>query len=274
VIAGSRGKTGAGLLSARAALRAGAGLATLASASPDLAIAGAYCPELMTEALPQRDGAIDFSRRGKDVIRRLLAGKNAVVYGPGIGVSAASRRLTRWLIGTAAAPLVVDADGLNALAGHLEWLRGRRAEIVLTPHPGEMARLIGGATADIQRDRIGCVRSFAEASKVTVVLKGARTLVASPDGRVGINPTGNPGMASGGMGDALAGMIGAALAQGLDPREAAEAAVFWHGDAGDRIAARSGAAGILASDVIDELPSALAALQDRWFGADGRADRR
>lgn len=274
VIAGARGKTGAGLLSGRAALRAGAGLVTLASPSPDLGAAAIYCPELMTEALPQSDGAIDFSRRGEAAIGRLLAGKDAVVYGPGIGLSAASRRLARWLIGASAAPLVIDADGLNAVAGHLEWLRGRKADVVLTPHPGEMARLIDGSTADVQRDRVACARSFAVASKVTVVLKGARTLVASPDGRVGINPTGNPGMASGGMGDALAGIIGAALAQGLEAREAAEAAVFWHGHAGDRVAARSGAAGILASDVVDELPSALAALQDRLFGADHRADRR
>lgn len=266
VLAGARGKSGAGMLCGRAALRAGAGLATIAAPEPALGMVLARTPELMTEALPDEAGAWTFSVEACDRLAALLEGKDAVVVGPGIGVTPATRALVQWLIATSEAPIAIDADGLNCLAGHLDWLGARRAPIVLTPHPGEMARLASSPTAEVQADRIGCARGFAERHGVTVVLKGARTVVASPAGMVSINPSGNPGMASGGMGDALAGMTGSLLAQGLEASAAAEAAVYWHGAAGDRVAERRGEAGLLASDVIDELPPTLQAIQAGLFG--------
>jgi NAD(P)H-hydrate epimerase len=166
---------------------------------------------------------------------------------------------------------VIDADGLNCLAGQVGWLERRRGEIVLTPHPGEMARLLSCSAQTVQADRVGAARQLAVRHSVTVVLKGARTVIASPGGIVSINPTGNPGMATGGMGDALSGIVGSLLAQGLTGPDAAEAAVFWHGRAADRVAARRGQAGLLASEVIDELPPVLREAQTSLFGDAARA---
>lgn len=261
VLAGAVGKSGAAAMCGRAALRSGAGLVTVASPGPALGPLLAATPELMTEPLLDADGGWAFSTAQSTRILRLFDGKDAAVFGPGVGTSPTARRLTQWLIAHATVPLVIDADGLNCLAGQIGWLRTRRAPIVLTPHPGEMARLVGGSNADVQADRVGCARALAMDHGVVVVLKGSRTVVAAPDGTVSINSTGNPGMASGGMGDALAGILGSLLGQGLGAFEAAEVAVFWHGAAGDRVARRRGEAGLLASDLIDELPPTLATLQ-------------
>ncbi|MGH7856737.1 MAG: NAD(P)H-hydrate dehydratase [Candidatus Binatia bacterium] len=261
VIAGSRGKSGAAVLAGRAALRAGAGLATIASPAGALGGALGAAPELMTEPLPGRDGAWAFSRSESASLLHALDGKTSVVYGPGIGATPATRTMTEWLLAECPLPMVIDADGLNCLAGQVGWLASRRAPTILTPHPGEMARLIGGATADVQNDRPGSARRLAGEYGVVVVLKGARTVIATPEGLVALSPTGNPGMASGGMGDALSGILGALLAQGLAADEAAAAGVFWHGHAADRVAARRGEAGLLATDVIEELPPALRELQ-------------
>jgi NAD(P)H-hydrate epimerase len=261
VLAGSRGKSGAAILCGRASLRAGSGLTTVAGPAVEGLVAAA--PEVMTESLAGDDGAWTFSSAASSEIRRALEGKDAAVLGPGIGATPATRGLTEWLIASSPAPLVIDADGLNCLAGQIGWLRRKRFPIVLTPHPGEMARLSSVTTGEVQADRIGEARRLAAGYDVVIVLKGARTVIAAPDGRVSINPTGNPGMASGGMGDALAGIVGSLLAQGIDAFEAAEVATFWHGHAADRVAARRGEAGLTASDVIDELPSALAELQQR-----------
>ncbi|MGH7897622.1 MAG: NAD(P)H-hydrate dehydratase, partial [Candidatus Binatia bacterium] len=222
-------------------------------------------PELMSEPMPDEQGAFAFAAGESARFRQLLDGKDAVVFGPGVGTSPAVRMLTEWLIATSPLPLVIDADGLNCLATEIGWLREKRAPIVLTPHPGEMARLCSASRDAVQADRVGSARRLAGEHGVTVVLKGARTVIASPEGTVAVNPSGNPGMASGGMGDALAGMIGAVLAQGVGEAEAAEAAVFWHGHGADRIAASRGEAGLLASDVIEELPAALAELQAATF---------
>jgi NAD(P)H-hydrate epimerase len=265
VLAGSLGKSGAALLCGRAALRAGSGLATIASPAPALGGHLAQTPELMTEPLPDHEGGWRFANDDAPRLLRLFDGKDALVFGPGIGVTPATRALSEWLIASSPLPLVIDADGLNCLAGQIGWLKRHRCPIVLTPHPGEMARLLACSTGDVQGDRVDAARRLAADYGVTVVLKGARTVIADPGGVVAINPTGNPGMASGGMGDALAGMIGSLLAQGLEATEAAEVGVFWHGAAADRVASRLGEAGLLASDVIDELPPTLRGLQDELF---------
>jgi NAD(P)H-hydrate epimerase len=266
IAAGALGKSGAALLCGRAALRAGAGLVTVASPAPALTGMLVGTPELMTEPLGDENGAWIFEAGQPTRLLAALEGKDAVVLGPGIGVAPATRGLTRWLIESCPVPLVIDADGLNCLAGNLSWLERRRGSIVLTPHPGEMARLAARSTAEIQGDRVGVARSLAERYGIAVVLKGSRSVVASPSGLVAVNPTGNAGMASGGMGDALAGIIGSLLGQGLEVAEAAETAVFWHGAAADRVAARRGEAGLLASDVIEELPPSLLEMQRALFG--------
>jgi len=179
----------------------------------------------------------------------------AVVLGPGLGTSPDAKRLVRDLMGKIELPLVIDADGLNILAEEGLELAAKK-KVVLTPHPGEMARLSGLSIADIQADRVEVARSFAKKWGLVLVLKGARTVVAGPDGTVFVNPTGNPGMATGGTGDVLAGMIGSLLAQGLGPVEAATAAVFLHGLAGDLGVVQLGAEGLVAGDVVDYLPAA------------------
>jgi hydroxyethylthiazole kinase-like uncharacterized protein yjeF len=250
VVAGSRGKAGAALLAAEAATRAGAGLTTLAVPAEVQPACEARVPEVMTAALPDAGAGLD----------ELLAGRAAVVCGPGLGLGDAARTLVAQVVRHCRAPLVLDADGLNAVAGtHL--LRARPGPTVITPHPGEMARLAGVDTAAVQADRLGVARRFAAAENVVVVLKGARTIIAAPDGGAAISPSGNPGMASGGMGDALAGVVGALLAQGLTAFDAAALGVFAHGAAGDAVARRRGEVGLVARDVIFELPPMLAAIQ-------------
>jgi NAD(P)H-hydrate epimerase len=259
VIAGSRGKTGAALLTAEAAVRAGAGLTTLAVPATLQPILEGHVREAMTAALPDTgDGAADLGD-GR-VVDALLAGRAAVVCGPGLGRDEATPALVAHVVRRLDAPLVLDADGLNAVAG-TPVLRARPAPTVVTPHPGEMARLLGIDTARVQEDRLGVARALARRERVVVVLKGAHTIVAGPDGRAAISPTGNPGMASGGTGDVLSGVVGALLAQGLAPFDAAALAVFAHGAAGDAVAARQGEIGLAARDLLGELPPTLARLQ-------------
>jgi len=258
VIAGSRGKTGAAILATRAGLRGGAGLVTLATPASTHPICASAVFEAMTDPWPDRDGALRFD---EDCLAAALEDKAAVVVGPGLGVSVAVRRLTTWLLRESPLPMVLDADALNVLAGRLGPLRRARARVVLTPHPGEMARLAGIAVGAVQADRVGVARSFAEEHCCVLVLKGARTVIAAPDGMVWINPTGNPGMASGGMGDVLAGLIGSLLAQGLDTHEAACAGVFLHGAAGDMVA-DAGSVGMIATDVIEHLRPAARILSE------------
>jgi hydroxyethylthiazole kinase-like uncharacterized protein yjeF len=259
VIAGSRGKTGAALLATGGAARAGAGLTTLAVAASLQAILEGRVREAMTAALPDTgDGAAALADGG--AVDALLGGRAAVVCGPGLGRADETRALVAHVVRRCGAPLVLDADGLNAVAG-TSVLRERPAATVLTPHPGEMARLLGTDTARVQGDRLGAARELARRDRVVVVLKGARTIVADPDGGASISPTGNPGMASGGTGDVLAGVVGGLLAQGLAPFDAAVLGVFAHGLAGDEVAARQGELGLLAGDLIPELPVVLSALQ-------------
>jgi NAD(P)H-hydrate epimerase len=214
----------------------------------------------MSEPLPV-DGN---GRLHPEALARALAlaeGKDAVVIGPGLGQDPATRELVRAFVAACAAPLVVDADGLNAMDQGAAAFKARRAPTVLTPHPGEMARLVGAKAGDVQRRRLEVARGFAAESGAVVVLKGHRTVVADRDGRAAVNPTGNPGMATGGAGDVLSGILGALLARGCEPWVAATAAVYVHGRAGDVAAARLGQESLLAGDVIDALPEAIRSLE-------------
>jgi NAD(P)H-hydrate epimerase len=259
VLAGSRGKTGAAILACRAALRSGAGLVTLAGPRSLNAIFAAALIEAMTEPLREHDGE-EMDELRPEEWSRLLERKSALVFGPGIGVTDATRNTLRWLLRHLEIPWVIDADGLNNLALDIERLKKARTAPVLTPHPGEMARLVGQPVAAVNENRVGIARAFATEHRCYLVLKGARTIVATPQGQVYINPTGNPGMASGGMGDALAGILGAWLAQGLEPKDALRLGVFLHGFIGDRVAQDKGEIGLIASDIIEGLPAGLRAL--------------
>ena len=259
VIAGSRGKTGAAVLACRAAMRSGAGLVTLAAPRSLNSIFATSLVEVMTEPL-RENSREEMEPLSDDEWRTLLERKNALLFGPGIGVSDATQNTLRWLLRNLDMPWVIDADGLNNLALELNRLRHAKTAPILTPHPGEMARLIGKDTAAVNADRIGVARSFAVEHRCYLVLKGARTVIATADGKVFINPTGNPGMASGGMGDVLAGILTALLGQGLCAENAMKLGVYLHGFVGDRIAAAQGEIGLIASDIIDGLPAGLSAL--------------
>lgn len=256
IIAGSRGKTGAAILACRAAMRSGAGLVTLAAARSLNDIFAGALVEVMTEPLPENPAETIDPPTVEDW-RRILHGKDALLFGPGIGVSEGSRNMMRWLLRHLDIPWVIDADGLNNLALEIDRLRGAKVPPVLTPHPGEMARLVGKSAVEVNADRVRIARSFAEAHRCYLVLKGARTVIATPAGKIFVNPTGNPGMASGGMGDVLAGMIGAFLGQGLSAEDAMKLGVYLHGYAGDNIARERGQAGLIASDIIEALPLGL-----------------
>jgi NAD(P)H-hydrate epimerase len=259
VLAGSRGKTGAAALACRAALRAGAGLVTLAAPRSLNSIFATLLVEAMTEPL-RENGCEEMDQLSPQEWSRLLERKNALVFGPGIGVSDATRNALRWLLRNLEMPWVIDADGLNNLAIDIERLRSARTPPILTPHPGEMARLIGQTTAAVNLDRVGIAREFACRHRCYLVLKGARSVIATPEGKIFINPTGNPGMASGGMGDALTGIVGALLAQRFVQEDAMKLGVFLHGFVGDRLAQENGEIGMIASDIIDALPGGLSAL--------------
>jgi ADP-dependent NAD(P)H-hydrate dehydratase / NAD(P)H-hydrate epimerase len=252
VVAGSPGKSGAAVLAARGAIRGGAGLTTIACPPEVLAIVAAGLPEAMTEPIAAGAGA--------EAWRELIAGRTAVVVGPGLGSGASAVALVRSLVEHAAVPVIVDADGLNALAGDLEPLRRAAGPRLLTPHPGEMSRLTGRSVPDVQNDRLGVARAFARDTGAVVVLKGAGTLTVAPDGRAAVNTTGGPLLGSGGSGDVLAGLTGSLLAQGLAPFEAGFVAAFLHGRGADRLAEQLGDAGLLASELADELPRARRAV--------------
>jgi NAD(P)H-hydrate epimerase len=261
VFAGSRGKTGAAILSCRGALRSGAGLVTLAAAHSLNSIFAGALVEAMTEPLAQGANEELEPLTDRDW-HRILERKTAVLFGPGVGVNDVPRSALWWLLRNLDAPLVIDADGLSLLAGDLSRLATAKRPPVLTPHPGEMARLIGSDTASVNRDRVGVARSFAEKHRCYLVLKGARTIIATPEGRIFINSTGNPGMASGGMGDVLAGVLGGLLAQGFSIEDALKLGVYVHGFAGDQASMIKGQMGLIASDVVDALPQSLKLLKE------------
>ena len=255
-VVGSRGKPGAGALVCAAALRAGAGLVTAAvPASAQAALVG-YRPEVMAEPLPETaSGALAWP--AIDRLRQLIQGKDLVVAGPGLGTEPDTVQVLHALVAETRVPLILDADALNAFAGKLDRLDGRGRTLVLTPHPGEMGRLIGASTEAVQADRLRAARELAGARGCHVVLKGYRTLIAAPDGHVDVNPTGNPGLATAGSGDVLTGMAAGFLAQGLEPAEALRCAVYLHGRAADLAVRDKGELSLLASDVIETLPRAV-----------------
>jgi NAD(P)H-hydrate epimerase len=260
ILAGSLGKTGAAALAARAAMRAGAGLVTVGTPRSQQPAVAALVTEPMTEALPETAA----QTLGLDAQARIVAlaeSREAVALGPGLGLDPATQALARHLIRELPTPVVIDADALTALVGHLDVLKEAKAARCLTPHPGEMARMLGVTVAALQADRIEAVRRFAASYNVHVVLKGQGSVVAGPDGPVLLNPTGNPGMASGGTGDVLTGMVGAFLARGLPPVTALSCATYLHGLAGDLAAGTRGEDGLIASDVIDAIPAAFQRVQ-------------
>jgi hydroxyethylthiazole kinase-like uncharacterized protein yjeF len=264
LVAGSLGKAGAAVLAARAAVRAGAGLVTAAVPEPILAIVHLGSLESMGLALPAA-AAGTLTAAAAERALAAAAGKSALAVGPGLGQEEATAAAIRRLVGAAPLPLVLDADGLNAFAGRAGELAVRLglAPTVLTPHPGELGRLLGIATAAVQADRPAAARRAAEETGAIVVLKGSLTLVAAPGGGgVHVNPTGNPAMASGGTGDVLTGLLGGLLAQRLDPLDAARLAVYLHGLAGDLALARLRGPSLAAEDLITSLPAAFAALAD------------
>ncbi len=260
VLAGSTGKTGAALLAARGGLRSGAGLVSLCVPADLAPIFETAVAEAMTIGVRACSGNLD--QNGIQEIEAALEGKRAAVLGPGTGTAAPTATLVRHLYTTLAIPMVVDADACTILGqdpGQIGKAGGPR---ILTPHPGEMSRLTALSTREIQADRLSVARDFAQRYGVVLLLKGASTVIAAPDGRVAVNPTGNPGMAAGGMGDVLSGIIGGLLAQGLSPWRAACCGAFLHGMAADDLA-RSHPQGYLAGEVADRLPRVVRSLMGK-----------
>jgi len=272
VVGGSQGKAGAPAMSAMAALRSGAGLATVAAPGAVAATVAGFSPELMTETLDGRD-AESVGERALAAVEALAKGKSVVAVGPGLGRAPGTEAFVQGLVRRSEIPIVLDADGLNAFEGGAALLRERRAELVITPHPGEMARLTGLSVAEIQSRRIEVAQRFAREQRCTVVLKGWRTVVAFADGEVWINPTGSAALSKGGTGDVLTGMVAAMLAQhSRDPQQALLAAVYLHGYAGEIVAAKMGMQGLLATDLIAAIPQAFLACAAEQKNRDGFAN--
>jgi NAD(P)H-hydrate epimerase len=272
-IAGSRGKTGAAVLTCQAAARVGAGLVTLGIPESLHAIMEQKLTEVMTEPLSEHPtgflGLDSFKR-----IRELMEGKRVLVLGPGLSTNEDTVKLVHAIIQESSIPVVVDADGINALGAHPALLQQVDVPVVLTPHPGEMARLAGMSAREVQRDRIAIAKDFAMRYGCYLVLKGARSLLAEPDGSLCINLTGNPGMASGGMGDILTGMIPGFMAQGYDCAASVKLAVFIHGLAGDLLSRERGPVGFIAGDVLGEVPRVLKALINQTLPPAVSSDER
>ena len=266
VIAGGRGKTGAAAMAGIAALRAGAGLSTVASAASAITAISSYAPEIMTEPLAETEGgAIAMPAPDDPALAAITAKKTVIAIGPGMGQHPETVQFICRFVQESKTPMVVDADALNALAGQRSRFEGLR---IFTPHPGEMSRLTGKTIAEIQKDRIGHARAFATEHGVYLVLKGDRTIIAFPDGRVWINPTGSPSMATGGTGDVLTGMIAGLVAQFVTAQfpkqleQALLAAVYLHGRAGELGAEALGEKSFMATDLFEFLPEAMREIAD------------
>ena len=259
VLSGSPGKTGAVYMAAMGAMRAGAGLVTIGLPESLSAVMETKTTEVMTMALPETVEKT-LGVGSYETIKALLEGKSAVVIGPGLGVSTETSRLMEKVIRDSTVPLVIDADALNSLAGHLAILKESRSVAVLTPHPGEAARLLGVTTEEVSADRVGMAEKLSAETGKTVVLKGASTVIAEPGGGVYINPTGNAGLSSAGTGDVLSGMIGGLLAQGYCAVDSAVVAAYVHGLTADELKKRTGEAGMVATDLLPLIPQALNSL--------------
>lgn len=253
VAAGSRGMTGAAALAGEAALRTGAGLVTVAAPASSQPVVAALRPEFMTLPFPESERG-GFAKAAAEPFLERAARADALAVGPGLGADPEVQAFVRQVVAGSPAPLVLDADALKAFSGRLELLADAPVPLILTPHPGEMANLLGLSVEAVQSDRLGAVRKAAEMTKAVVLLKGAYTLVAEPGGAVWINPTGNRALGTGGSGDVLTGIIAGLLAQGMGAPEAATVGAYMHGLAGDRLAERMGDDGVLAGDLARELP--------------------
>jgi ADP-dependent NAD(P)H-hydrate dehydratase / NAD(P)H-hydrate epimerase len=258
LVAGSLGKSGAAIMAGYAAMRTGAGLVTIATPDVVLPVVAAAHPEFMTEALPSTDTGTA-STRDVSGMERILAGKTVVAVGPGMGEHPETQTFIHSIVRNSDRPLVLDADGLNAYVGHTEKLSDRKSKhLVMTPHPGEMSRLLGNSTQQVQADRVQTATSAAKQWNAHVVLKGYHTVIASPDGRVFINTTGNPSLAKGGSGDVLTGLLAGLIAQfGSDDfLRVVALGVYLHGRAADLLSESSDASGILAGEVANAIPFA------------------
>jgi len=257
VVGGSLGKAGSVAMAGMSVLRVGTGLSTVATVKSALGTVAGFHPELMTEPLPETNAGT-ISADAQDRIEELAKGKSVLAIGPGISRQLETSGLVRALVAKIQLPMVIDADGLNAFEGRTDELNGKERTIVITPHPGEMARLIGSSVADVQKDRLGAARKFAREHDLIVVLKGHRTLVVRPDGESWVNTTGNPGMATGGTGDILTGMVAGMIAQHpKDAYKATLAAVHLHGLAGDVMRESVGEHSLVATDLLRGLPEAF-----------------
>jgi NAD(P)H-hydrate epimerase len=257
VVGGSVGKAGSVAMAGMAALRAGAGLSTVATPRSVLSTVAGFYPELMTEGLQETSNGT-IAGRAEASLDSLAKGKSVVAVGPGISRDPETSKLVRAFVGKTEIPIVLDADGLNAFEGQTDELNGKGRLLVITPHPGEMARLAGCSTADVQKDRLGMARRFAREHELIVVLKGHRTLVVQPSGDAWINTTGNPGMSTGGTDDILTGLVAAMIAQNSkDALLAVCAAVHLHGLAGDVIREDLGEHSLVATDLLRGLPDAF-----------------
>ena len=261
ILAGSTGKTGAAALAANSAVRAGSGLVTVAVPERVHSILELKTTEAMTSPLPD-SGRGYLTDSSLPAVVQLLAGKDAVALGPGLGRCPGTDAFVQGVVAVVTVPLVLDADALNALAGDISVLQRKKSgQVILTPHPGEMSRLQGTSVADVEASRISVAREFARSHGVFLILKGARTVIASPEGAVAINGSGNPGMASGGMGDVLTGVITSLAGQGYSAWDACCLGVFIHGFAADMVAALKGEAGMTATDVLEMIPYAYKKLK-------------
>ncbi len=260
IVAGSRGFTGAAKLAAEAAGRSGAGLVTVGIPRPLADVMAALLWEAMSLPLPATD-AETLSSEAVNAALKAAAARNSVVLGPGISRHEETRAFVHGFVARCPVPLLIDADGLNCLGSQPSLLTRVDVPLMITPHPGEMARLAGCTTAEVQGDREGMAGAFAAQYRCTVVLKGHRTVVATPDHGLYVNTTGNSGLATGGTGDVLSGLIGGLLAQGMDAPNAARLGVFVHGLAGDLAARIQTERGMVARDVVDAIPSAWRELE-------------
>ncbi len=253
IIGGAAGYSGAVAMAARAAIRSGAGLVTVVTPQCVAPIVAGACLEAMVIGEREMPDHTLSAECWADWSRK-ISGFDAVLVGPGLGRNENTRSLVRHIVRECTVPLVLDADALAVLAGQAHWIDKARAPVVITPHPGEFAMLMAQSVEEVQQDRAGVAIAAANFTRATVVLKGAGTIVAQAAKPIAVNLTGNPGMATGGSGDVLAGMLVALLAQGLAPYDAARAAVFLHGEAGDVIAWRKSQIGLIAGDLIEEIP--------------------
>ncbi|HWR56451.1 MAG TPA: NAD(P)H-hydrate dehydratase [Negativicutes bacterium] len=261
VIAGSEGLTGAAVLASYGALRSGGGLVTLGVPRSLHDIMESKCTEVMTRPLPENPRGV-FSLAAQEPIQQMARTADVLLLGPGLSTCGDIKQLVQNLVRCISIPMIIDADGLNALTENMDVLEQAAGALVFTPHPGEMARLAKMPISDVQANRLEVARTYAQRWGATVILKGARTVIATPDGQVYINITGNPLLATGGTGDVLAGLIAGFIGQGMTPEDAAVAAVYTHGRAADLLAQETGDRGALAGELLSMIPKVLRELTE------------